>query len=105
MNTPVVHAEYQALPGATTQWRGLLDTSLGAPPAVPVYTDPASLAVAAAVNQWPAIHEVRTVERNAAADRLVAENNDTSGAFEGTEGGNAQGIQSVHPTSPRTVTV
>jgi hypothetical protein len=96
---PKVQAETEVLPSASTQWRGLLDTSLGAPPEIPVYTDPASIAVATEMNHWPAIHEVMTNERDAAADALVAANNNTSGAFAATDHGNAGNIQSVQPPS------
>jgi hypothetical protein len=95
----VIKAETEVIPLASSQWRGLLDTSLTAPPPVPVFTDPASWAAATEINHWPAIHEVMTSERNAAAEALVAANNDTSRSFAGTDSGNAQNIGSVHPPS------
>jgi hypothetical protein len=70
------------------------------PPQIPVYTDPASIAVATEMNQWPAIHEVMTSERNAKAEALVAANNGTAGALSATDHGSAANIQGVHPSAP-----
>jgi hypothetical protein len=87
----------EALPQAAAQWRALLDT----PPAVsqpqiqlPVYPDPASAAVAAAMADWPAIHEARIAQRNAAAGALVGTTDNTSAAFTATDHSGADGISS-----------
>jgi hypothetical protein len=82
----------ETLPQAATQWRALLATSLAAPQQLPVYDDPASAAVAAAMADWPAIHESRTAHRNAAADVLVAASGNTSVAFVATDHSGADGI-------------
>jgi hypothetical protein len=84
----------QTLPQASTQWRALLDTTLGGPQQLPMYNDPASAAVAAAMADWPGIHEARTTQRNAAADALVAANNNTSTTFTATDHSGADGISS-----------
>jgi hypothetical protein len=96
---PKVLIDTEALPVASAQWRGLLDTPLQPPPPLPIYTDPASFAVATQMNHWPAIHEVLTSERNAAAEKLVAANNNTSGALTATDHANAGAIHNVQPPS------
>jgi hypothetical protein len=88
-----VHPE--ALSQASSQWSELLDTSsLPTPMVLPVYSDPASAAVATAMNQWPAIQESMTAKRNANADALVTMNHKTSAAFTTTDDGNAHMISS-----------
>jgi hypothetical protein len=88
-----VHPE--TLLQASNQWSALLDTSsLPAPLQLPVYTDPASAAVATAMSPWPAIHESMTAKRNAAADALVSSNHKTSVSFIATDDRNAHNISS-----------
>lgn len=83
---------------ASNQWSTLLDTPLPDPMQLPVYTDPASEAVATAMSQWPAIHESMTAKRNAAADALVSANHKTSVSFIATDDRNAHNISgSVRP--------
>jgi hypothetical protein len=89
-----VEVQPETLPQASTQWSALLDTSLQPPPELPRYPDPASAAVAAAMEGWPAIHEARVAQRKAAADELVAANNNTSVSFTNTDDNGASGISS-----------
>jgi hypothetical protein len=86
----VIAADTEALPAVSNQWKGMVvDTPLQPPPQLPVFTDPASWAVATAMNHWPAIHEAMTFERNAAAEALVAANNNTSAGMAATDRGSA----------------
>jgi hypothetical protein len=96
----VIAADTAALPQLSNQWMGMLvDAPLPAPPQLPVFTDPASLAVATAMNHWPAIHEVMTFERNAAAEALVAANNNTSAGLTNQDHGGAGTISNNPATT------
>ena len=99
--TPI-QADTEGLPQAATQWSALLDTPSGLAQQqiqLPAYPDPASAAVAAAMADWPAIHQARIAQRSAAAGALVGATGNTSVAFAGADQGGAQGISnSVGPT-------
>jgi hypothetical protein len=90
----VVEVQPETLLQASNQWSALLDTPLPDPMQVPVYTDPASEAVATAMSQWPAIHEEMTTKRIMAANALVDSNNKTAVSFTNTDERNALNISS-----------
>jgi hypothetical protein len=89
-----VEVQPETLLQASNQWSTLLDTPLPDPMQLPVYTDPASEAVATAMSQWPAIHESMTTKRIAAAEALVGSNHKTSVSFTATDDRNALNISS-----------
>lgn len=84
-----------ALPQAAAQWATLPETSLAAPMELPVYNDPASAAVAAAMADWPGIHEARTAQRTAAAHNLVSASHYTSVAFMAADDRGARGADAI----------
>jgi hypothetical protein len=96
---PVILADTGILPSAAAQWRGLLDTSLPAPQQIPEYGDPASEAAAAAMANWPFIHEARTNQRNAAADQFVGATNNASQILAASDQSGADGISGAAPSS------
>jgi hypothetical protein len=81
----VVSADTATLPLAAAQWRGLLDTSLAAPPQLPVYDDAASQAAATLLADALRIHDAMTTKRNAAGDQMVAASNGTSQIIAGSD--------------------
>jgi hypothetical protein len=97
-----VEVQPEILPQAATQWSALLDAPVGVPQQqieLPIHPDPASAAVAAAMADWPAIHEARLAQRNATAGALVGATGNTAVTLAATDDSNADGISSsVGPT-------
>lgn len=76
-----IHLNVSPLTAATAQWFAAAPTQQGVHPACTPVTDAFSVAVSAALADWPAVHETLAADRMSDVAKLAADNSGTAGVI------------------------